>query len=401
MKRKCQHCGRGISGKSEEEFCCEGCARVHALIRSEGLEDYYALQDRAGRPLGEVPLEAADYDWARALQEEAEGEDAVTVELELGLDGMTCMGCLWLIERLGRQTEGLLRVKASLVGQRLRLVWRRGAFDLAGYLGLLRRFGYEARPRASGGRRLDGLAWRAVLTAVFTANLGLLALAERHLDAEFARSGLLDLLQVLFLVLTLVVGAGYFLVPVFRAARLGELHFDLFAGVGLSVGGLGVLGNELGAGVGPMGAPGFALAVTVLLLARRLQIEAVRRGGWGGRERPDRIRWYRRWMSGAYWMVLAALAFAFLWGIVEVGVSTAWSRVLAALFAVVLYPAELFIEEGRSAWAVGGATLLGLAGGGLALLGWMGPGPAVGWHALVGLALVFSMAKSGKAGDAA
>ena len=57
MKRSCKHCGAGFpDGSGAGDFCCAGCRHVYALIRDEGLDTYYALQDRVGRPVGDLSL---------------------------------------------------------------------------------------------------------------------------------------------------------------------------------------------------------------------------------------------------------------------------------------------------------------------------------------------------------
>ena len=81
------------------------------MITNEGLERFYDLKGSATtRPVQNLAFERRDYDWLEHKMEAAEAGDASRAELELGLEGATCAGCVWLIERVFAKEPGALQI---------------------------------------------------------------------------------------------------------------------------------------------------------------------------------------------------------------------------------------------------------------------------------------------------
>ena len=127
MRRTCQHCARPFrEGTGEGDFCCSGCRQVYELIGAEGLGDFYALQDQMGRPVGDVRDSAVDRSELSRLQRDAEQSKP---EIHVRVDGMSCLGCVWLVERIAKAESGVVSARVSLQENRLVLGWRPGSFD--------------------------------------------------------------------------------------------------------------------------------------------------------------------------------------------------------------------------------------------------------------------------------
>lgn len=118
----CRHCG--ISFRGEGEFCCRGCESVFALLSASGLGEYYELKDGAycfqppqpvswkGEAFGHL-----DSPEVRAVYVSPQGDARFFVE------GIHCVACLWLLERLPRLLPGIeacrLDVSQSLLTLKL------------------------------------------------------------------------------------------------------------------------------------------------------------------------------------------------------------------------------------------------------------------------------------------
>lgn len=245
------------------DFCCGGCEQVHTLIHSQGLDTFYSLQDRLGRPVGE--LAAPHRDELRKLQASAEsGVDRPS--LKLRVDGMSCLGCIWLVERLARTQPGGRFAQVSLQENSLMLRWAKGTFDLASLAGQLGGFGYQLKAFAGQGRPLSPLAWRTLVCALLAGNVAFLSWLLLVLKDSGQGLGLVMLLISAFSGISFLVGLPHFLVPVQRSLRVGSLHYDLVACIGVGVLLLGLLVDY---GSVPLWLPSTAIAG--LLMARFVQ----------------------------------------------------------------------------------------------------------------------------------
>jgi P-type Cu2+ transporter len=75
---------------------------VHALILSCGLERYYELRAETIAPVNETILGSHDFGWLREAQ--TVGDRSGRRSLRVALRGLSCVGCVWLIEKLLTET---------------------------------------------------------------------------------------------------------------------------------------------------------------------------------------------------------------------------------------------------------------------------------------------------------
>ncbi|MFW6352870.1 MAG: heavy metal translocating P-type ATPase [Verrucomicrobiota bacterium] len=237
----CRHCGTPYTPGAHlpEGYCCHGCAYVYQLIAEEGLERYYDLKDRAIQPVGSTPLQTQSFAWLREKQAslEEETEKGAALKATFHLQGMSCVGCVWLVEKLYLRHEGAIRAAADPQRGELRLQWVAGQLPLDEFAVELQRHGYLISPEQAGGRDLaHELLGRLALCGAFALNAMLFTL-PRYLGMEddFALAGLFSLLTLLFATLSFVVGGSYFIVRAARALRRRVLHIDLPIALGLSL----------------------------------------------------------------------------------------------------------------------------------------------------------------------
>ena len=108
----CKHCGSPVPANREDEFCCAGCAYVFDLLHQQGLAHFYDLKGGLSLPpVSPQSLRERDYDWLVEL-----GRIIVPQgELRLALQGISCVGCIWLIEKVFARHGGGLRVNVDVV----------------------------------------------------------------------------------------------------------------------------------------------------------------------------------------------------------------------------------------------------------------------------------------------
>ncbi|HTX65583.1 MAG TPA: heavy metal translocating P-type ATPase metal-binding domain-containing protein, partial [Opitutaceae bacterium] len=250
----CRHCGSPLLTVSARAsgFCCAGCAYVHRLVAAGGFDQYYQLRDRVIAPADRALFQPRDYGWLADLQREAEGRarppgaplsgsesaGGRVPELVLDLQGISCVGCVWLIERLFEREPGALRIEINAPLGRLRLRWAAGRFDAVRFARTLQSFSYfvgppGAEPAAPPESR--ELAKRIGLCAAFALNVMLFTLPSYFgMTAAFAYARLFGTLALVFGTLSFLAGGTYFLGRALAAIRDRTLHLDLPIALGIA-----------------------------------------------------------------------------------------------------------------------------------------------------------------------
>jgi len=237
----CEHCGTEYAAKSAvERFCCRGCEFVAELISSNGLDRFYDLkQGLAVTPVRSRPFEEHDFSWIAAKTMEAEetaGLRNEAAKLDLALEGISCVGCVWLVEKLFARHEGAVRAVAHPASGRLHLEWLPGKCELVPFLRELCQFGYVAAPAGSlvGDHERRRLAARLGLCGAFALNtMGFTLPVYLGMPADFEFAGLFKLIAFLSATLAMLVGGGYFIDRAWRSLQAGSLHIDLPIALGL------------------------------------------------------------------------------------------------------------------------------------------------------------------------
>jgi len=234
----CRHCGTGFAGSEREsEFCCSGCRFVYHLLHKRGLEDFYHYgQTRA--PVGPGVFHERSWDWLLGLQKKAESEakDSDTVGLVLQVQGISCAGCVWLLEAVFADQPGAVGCRVDSAAGTMHLRWTRQACDLVAYALDVQRFGYLLGPPGENrtGQPLRPLVRRMGLCAALALNAMLFAL-PRYLgmDPGDQLAELFDLIGFLLATGSMVAGGPVFFRRAWAALLRGDLHIDLPISLGL------------------------------------------------------------------------------------------------------------------------------------------------------------------------
>ncbi|MES1168187.1 MAG: heavy metal translocating P-type ATPase metal-binding domain-containing protein, partial [Oleiharenicola lentus] len=176
----CLHCGAPLGTEQSRAagFCCAGCSYVHRLVHEHGLEGYYRIRDAVVAPVDQVVFQPRDYDWLAELQAEAEKTAAGTPELMLEVQGISCAGCVWLIEKVFHQQPGALDIATDAPVGRMRLRWQRCHFAAVDFARALQSFNYLVGPPGEEPAVPESraLVRRIGLCAAFSMNIMLFAL---------------------------------------------------------------------------------------------------------------------------------------------------------------------------------------------------------------------------------
>ena len=270
----CIHCGTPFRPAAHRpDFCCAGCQFVHDLIAKNGLGQFYDLQEGGVPPVQSLVFQKRDYAWLEDLARISNGT------LTLDVQGLSCIGCAWLIEKLFTRKPGALAIHVDPTLGQLALRWQPGVFDAVAFARELQTFGYLVGPPGkSAAPASRALNLRLGLCAALAMNTMLFTL-PRYLGMEegFEFAQLFQRLTLILGTLSFLIGGSYFFVRSWHSLRQRVLHIDLPISLGLGAAYAGSVFAWM------RGAHGFVYfdfvsTFTVLMLAGRwLQQKAVER----------------------------------------------------------------------------------------------------------------------------
>lgn len=238
----CLHCGNPIPAGANSDFCCSGCQYVYHLIRDKGLEHYYELKDRTIPPVGTTIFENSNYEWLQKLKDEAESKAGVP-QLVLSIHGLSCVGCLWLLEKVFNDMPGALSIGINSQTARVRLTWERNRFDLIAFAGEIQRLGYRLTPPDRNAEpESSTLGFKLGLCAAFAMNAMIFTLPDYlGMEESFSLAPLFELLALMFATFSMAVGGSYFIARALKALKRGVIHMDFPIAIGVTAAYVGSL----------------------------------------------------------------------------------------------------------------------------------------------------------------
>lgn len=236
----CAHCGTPFTPKqADERFCCQGCHYVSQVLHDDGLERFYELKgDKSLPPVGSKVFQDAHTAWLETVQETAEnsGHERVA-STELNIEGISCLGCVWLIEAVFKRQTGSSNIRIDPRTSTVGISWIPARFDLAEFARSLQQIGYRLAPYSASSQPNDGtrqLSFRLGICAFFLLNTMLFTLpGYLGMAGDFFLAPIFQMLGALFATLSLVVGGGYFILRAWKALQNKVLHIDLPIALGL------------------------------------------------------------------------------------------------------------------------------------------------------------------------
>lgn len=287
QKPVCRHCGSPLIDERMEAtgFCCAGCSFVYRLVHENGLEGYYRIKDRVTAPADPALFQPRDLSWLRAAEKEAETDSTARgrgdkAELTMCIQGISCAGCVWLIERLFKTKDGARDIIVNAQTGRMHLSWVPSVFSPTAFAEQLQSFGYLVGPCDTTEPELEspGLVKRIGLCSAFAMNVMLFTLPTYFgMEATFEYAPLFGTISLGFGTLSLLVGGSYFIGRAIRALREGVMHIDLPIALGIAGAYLGSLYGWLAAEERFVYFDFVSTFILLMLIGRWAQLVAVER----------------------------------------------------------------------------------------------------------------------------
>lgn len=268
----CAHCGLPIPRDRRaggERFCCDGCARVSALLHDAGLARYYDLRRGDGAPPPELREDTLA--WLDRLP--ADGPAGARTRT-LDVQGIHCAACVWVLQELFRRHAGGVRLAINPGVGRAEVCWNDEREPLADWLAEAAKFGYRFGPaRKSDPARSRGLVVRLAICSAAAMNTLIFSLSFYFglTPADGILATLFGRLEVLLGTIAAVVGGGPFLAGAWQGIRRGIVHLDLPIALGVVLAWAGSMHEY--AARGPQAAyfDSVSMFVTLMLVGRWLQ----------------------------------------------------------------------------------------------------------------------------------
>ncbi|WPJ97667.1 heavy metal translocating P-type ATPase metal-binding domain-containing protein [Coraliomargarita algicola] len=276
-KAICAHCGTPFTPRAKESYCCHGCEYVAQVLSENDLTRFYELKgNTAVPPVGSKAFTEAEVAPLIAELKRVEANCGKPVaHTRFCLEGISCIGCVWLIEAIFQRQPGSARVRIDPRASAIEMYWQRGHFNVADFAQEIQKIGYRLTlytedPQANTGSRQ--IIHRLGLCGFFLLNTMLFTLpAYLGMGGDFFLAPLFQLLGATFATLSLITGGGYFIQRAWQAARNRVLHIDLPIAAGLLA---GYIGSLLGWATGYVNLIYFDFVATfvfLMLLGRWLQ----------------------------------------------------------------------------------------------------------------------------------
>lgn len=127
----CAHCAEPIvhlytskeysddKGGIQKSFCCQGCLTVYQVLNAKGLEEFYEIKQNSAIFKRRSPVELKEIEFRYLDDKDFLNEFSYVsadqlATMEFYLEGIHCLACLWLIEKLPHLVEDVINAKLDL-----------------------------------------------------------------------------------------------------------------------------------------------------------------------------------------------------------------------------------------------------------------------------------------------
>lgn len=152
QEKSCFHClspipeNTAVHGKingQAEIFCCSGCLGVSQWISEEGLDRYYQVRTSAPKADNLRLSQYTSFDLPEIYQKYTTLDTAGYRQIDLGVEGIHCAACMWLIEKSLEKQPGVKVAEGNASTFTLHLVWDDNQNKLSTLLVAIAMLGYQ------------------------------------------------------------------------------------------------------------------------------------------------------------------------------------------------------------------------------------------------------------------
>ncbi len=252
---KCIHCDEdapfpifsNADSAQKLPFCCLGCLTVYEVIHDKGLSDYYELKKNSAilKPRSPVEKNQITYLYLDDPQFIADysytNHDNTERSLEFYLEGIHCLACLWLIEKLPSLVPGIKSSRLDL-GKSVVTVTATSEGKFSAVANELSLLGYKPHPLK---RDADSHQFKIKAERTFLKRIAIAAAAAGNImlyavslyagaEGSFAR--FFGIFTVLFAIPVMTYSAYPFYQSAFNALKNKRMNLDVPISMALILG---------------------------------------------------------------------------------------------------------------------------------------------------------------------
>lgn len=281
-KLQCIHCDEPIihpiiDTVSGDVFCCHGCQTVHQILHDKGLENYYEIKHQSESFKRRAPVNILESTYAyiddqKFLNEFSYFNTNGERTMEFYLEGIHCLACLWLIEKIPNLVANVITCKLDLEKSTVTVsISSDGKFSPVAKQ--FNQLGYRPHPlkKDQSSHEFKLLEDRKSLLRIGIAAAGMsnimIYAVSIYAGAQGSFANIFNVLTVLFGIPVLTYSAYPFYQNAWRAIKNKKLSIDIPIAIALISGLLMGLGN-LALGITENYFDSLTMLVFLLLLSR-------------------------------------------------------------------------------------------------------------------------------------
>ena len=196
---------------------------------------FYSLKaDTALTPLRERPFQERNWQWLKDLTDHTESDSQSPEIITLGINGLTCVACVWLVESVAKKNTGVYDVHLSITRGSIQITYHPKQADLEKLADELCKLGYELSPKVNSARTSSSLVIQLGICGALAMNTMAFTLPRyTGMKASDELHQLLTIIVIASSSLTFFIGGSYFFKRAWSALKLGHIHMDLPISIGL------------------------------------------------------------------------------------------------------------------------------------------------------------------------
>lgn len=132
--QQCYHCHNPLDSdrfsRDSKSFCCQGCLSVYSILKGRGLGRFYEIKKATGVYPEASPAQEVSHSYNYCNDELFEKDYLQRIQddkkvARFYLEGIHCLACLWLIEKLPEYSQGVLRAQLNIETQVVSIVLKK------------------------------------------------------------------------------------------------------------------------------------------------------------------------------------------------------------------------------------------------------------------------------------